>query len=163
LGPGARARAGDRADDGGQHLLRAGGLLPVRGALPASEFVLAARRAWHAGRAVGGGGGGAGAAAVHLVAVDARGVRQPPGAAAGGAGSREMAAAAPGRVRRTADRGRIGGDAPGSERMTQADAGTLQDCSLLLATDLSPRCDRATDRAIVLARDARAPVLAMTV
>jgi len=47
--------------------------------------------------------------------------------------------------------------------MTQADAGTLQDCSLLLATDLSPRCDRATDRAIVLARDARAPVLAMTV
>ena len=47
--------------------------------------------------------------------------------------------------------------------MSAADAGTIQDCSLLLATDLSPRCDRATDRAIALARGGRGRAVAATV
>src|SRR5690554_3278001 len=55
------------------------------------------------------------------------------------------------------------GHAPGSHRMSAADAGTLEDCALLLATDLSPRCDRATDRAIALTRDARGRAVAATV
>lgn len=36
--------------------------------------------------------------------------------------------------------------------MSRVDAGPLQACDLLLATDLTARCDRATDRAIALAR-----------
>lgn len=37
------------------------------------------------------------------------------------------------------------------------------DCNLLLATDLAPRCDRATDRAIALARGSRGRAVAATV
>lgn len=47
--------------------------------------------------------------------------------------------------------------------MNATDAGTIQECSVLLATDLSPRCDRATDRAIALARAGRGRALAATV
>ena len=47
--------------------------------------------------------------------------------------------------------------------MSAADAGTIEDCGLLLATDLSPRCDRATDRAIALARGGRGRAVAATV
>lgn len=47
--------------------------------------------------------------------------------------------------------------------MSAADAGTIEECDLLLATDLSPRCDRATDRAIALARAGRGRAVAATV
>ena len=40
---------------------------------------------------------------------------------------------------------------------------TIAEASLLLATDLSPRCDRATDRAIALARGGRGRAVAATV
>src|SRR5690606_20506700 len=143
----------------------------VQRALPARHLVLVARLARHARGAVGDRRGGGGAAGLHLPAVDARAVRQPPGAAAGRCGhrgggrgaaaaarGREVAAAAPGRVRRAAVRGRIGADARGRYRMTAA-----TDCNLLLATDLAPRCDRATDRAIALARGSRGRAVAATV
>lgn len=47
--------------------------------------------------------------------------------------------------------------------MNAPDAGIIQASHLLLATDLSPRCDRATDRAIALARGGSARALAATV
>lgn len=40
---------------------------------------------------------------------------------------------------------------------------TIAETALLLATDLSPRCDRATDRAIALARGGRGRAVAATV
>src|SRR5690606_26549540 len=74
-------------------------------------------------------------------------------------GTGEMAAAPPRRVQRAAVRGRIERDARGSDRMTE----TTHARSLLLATDLAPRCDRATDRAIALARAWRVRAVAATV